>query len=332
MQRVTVPPGMSTGQTIRIAAPGGQFFTATIPAGMEPGSVFIVQAPESATQPQSSWAQRVTMGLPVDEEASQVPVIVRQLTPAPAPQAVRHAECAICFEPLCEAPCGVFLDSRKRRVSIHFFNLEAARHWLRVGNGGCPLTRQPVTDVLEVPALAADPDGWFAAVDVNGDGALSMEEAVAALKAQLPLDYEKIDAALCDRSSALWQMWDADGSGKIERQELTGGLAQYIAQAFVRTTELSAIPDMRIDKSAWYSFWDQDCSGSLEREEVVRALIKTLKLSQDQSQVRSMRDSVEAVWPIFDVDGSGSIERGEFLAKDEGLADTIVATLEHREE
>ena len=37
--------------------------------------------------------------------------------------------------------------------------------------------------------------------------------------------------------------------------------------------------------------------------------------------------TVQAIWSIFDTDGSGSIERGEFLRPNEGLADTILATL-----
>jgi hypothetical protein len=44
-------------------------------------------------------------------------------------------------------------------------------------------------------------------------------------------------------------------------------------------------------------------------------------------QVAEMRGTVQAIWPIFDTDGSGSIERGEFLRPNEGLADTILATL-----
>jgi hypothetical protein len=44
-------------------------------------------------------------------------------------------------------------------------------------------------------------------------------------------------------------------------------------------------------------------------------------------QVTEMRSTVQAIWSIFDTDGSGSIERGEFLRPNEGLADTILATL-----
>ena len=49
------------------------------------------------------------------------------------------------------------------------------------------------------------------------------------------------------------------------------------------TREDSGVPDMA-DKARWYEYWDEDGSGTLEKEEVVRALLKTLKLTQDQQR------------------------------------------------
>jgi len=112
------------------------------------------------------------------------------------------------------------------------------------------------------------------------------------------------------------------------------------------------IPDMARDKLGWYNYWDEDNSGSLEKEEVVRALAKTLGLphaaraldshepsrnllgipvglSTSPARVQQMRSTVDAIWAVFDADGSQSIERDEFLRPGEGLADTIVATMQH---
>ena len=80
--------------------------------------------------------------------------------------------------------------------------------------------------------------------------------------------------------------------------------------------------------------WDSpagggDGNGVLDREEVVRALVKTLRLSTDAASVQQMRSTIDAIWGIFDTDGSGTTERREFLQAD-GLADTIVATLGQR--
>jgi hypothetical protein len=62
--------------------------------------------------------------------------------------------------------------------------------------------------------------------------------------------------------------------------------------------------------------------------EVVRALIKTFRLSNDLRKIEEMRQVVEAVWGMFDPDASNTISSAEFLERD-GLADTIVATARH---
>ena len=62
---------------------------------------------------------------------------------------------------------------------------------------------------------------------------------------------------------------------------------------------------------------------------MVRALLKTLQVTHDPVAVTQMRGTIDAVWCIFDDDGSGSIERDEFLRPGDGLADTIIATVEH---
>jgi len=265
----------------------------------------------------------------------------------------------ICFEPLHSGPVGIFLDASGRRVSNHFFNLEAARQWLASGNGQCPLTRTPVSSVVPVPSITSDPDGWFRICDVDGNGKLSRQECIECLKAQLPIDNTALDDAANDPSHPMWRNWDKDGSGSIERNELLapGGLADYVRQTFAQREPSAGPPDMRRDKLAWYRFWDEDGSGSLEKEEVVRALLKTLNLTQDPHKVEQMRSTIEAIWPVFDSDGSGSsaepdldtgtavfcnpqahnpgcvpnlaVEQNEFLAPGEGLADTIIATLAH---
>ena len=105
------------------------------------------------------------------------------------------------------------------------------------------------------------------------------------------------------------------------------GLVAYVRTAFERRGGPGAIPDIRSDKEGWYRYWDEDNSGTLEKEEVVRALLKTLGLTSDQPRVQQMRATIDAIWPIFDTDGNNSIDREEFLAPNEGLADTIIATV-----
>jgi Ca2+-binding EF-hand superfamily protein len=346
---VTVPAGMGPGRQLRVQN-GPRQFDVTIPPGVSAGQQFLMEIaapPPTAAPP---VAEAIPMGLPLEMEAPargggaaatappgaslqrrQSETTGRFIVEAnPRSQAEMKAECPICFEPLCAAPVGVFLGTDGKRTSQHFFNLEAAREWLQSGTGMCPLTRKPIRSVLEVPDLRSDPEGWFKAVDMDGDQRLSRAEIVEALKAQLSVDMAALDAAAADPEHWMWQAWDTDGSGYVERAELLQpqGLVAYVRSAFERAQQdAEAIPDIMRDKDAWYRYWDEDNSNALDKEEVVRALLKTFRMTSDQAKVQQMRNTIDAIWPIFDDDNSGVIERDEFLKPNDGLADTIIATL-----
>jgi len=307
-----VPEGVKAGDQLQFQTLTGQLMQVPIPVGVNPGDHMVVQLPAASPVP---------MGTPVQPR--------HVVSARSVPSIARYAECPICFEPLHAAPTGVFVNAQGKRVSNHFFRLDAAREWLASGNGMCPITRKPISSVATVPAVQTDPDGWFAICDINGDGKLSRKEALECLKAQYAVDVGLLDQAVADESHWMWQQWDSDRSGFLERHELLAkpnGLVASIQQLFPATPR-GVIPDLHADKAGWYDFFDADRSGSLEQEEVVRALIKTLGLSQNQAKVREMRETVQMIWPIFDHDGSGSIERGEYLKPNDGLADTILATL-----
>ena len=82
-----------------------------------------------------------------------------------------------------------------------------------------------------------------------------------------------------------------------------------------------------------YAFWPLLKPGGVllgddaKNHRVFRALVKTFRMASDQGKVQQMRGTIDAVWPIFDDDNSGVIEREEFLKPNDGLADTIIATL-----
>jgi hypothetical protein len=80
------------------------------------------------------------------------------------------------------------------------------------------------------------------------------------------------------------------------------------------------------EKEKWFDYWDEDDSGELDLEEAVRALAKTFGLSDNLAKLRTIRDTVSAVWTIFDTDGGGGIDKFEFVQPD-GLADTIIASV-----
>jgi len=216
------------------------------------------------------------------------------------------------------------MRKERTRSCAHFFHLACANE-LRVHHSQCPICRAPFNGVLPVPSPGEDPDGWFAAVDVDGDGRLSPSEVLEALRAQIRCDWHAIERQL----PKMWRKWDINGDGYVEKNELVsrGGLIEYVTKHFPKRTERERPPPPSIARAPneWFEYWDEDDSGELEKEEVVRALIKTFGLGQDMPSLRNIRAIVDAVWCVFDPDGSGAVDRREFLMRD-GLADTIVAS------
>jgi len=77
-----------------------------------------------------------------------------------------------------------------------------------------------VAAVVEVPDVRTDPVGWFRIVDNDGNGRLSKKEVVEALKAQLPIDFRRLDLEMANPESTFsnyWRVWDVDGSGSVEQ-------------------------------------------------------------------------------------------------------------------
>ena len=136
------------------------------------------------------------------------------------------------------SPVGVFVDQTGKRVSKFYYNLSAAKQWLAAGIGSEPITGQPTHGVLEVPCPDQDLRGWFKAVDVDGNGELTRDEVVEALRALVPLDLKALDAATTDE--AMWARFDPDGSGAIDFEELSAkglhrnacfSILRYLSQA-----------------------------------------------------------------------------------------------------
>ena len=122
-----------------------------IPPGVPPGASFVFEIPEGRPPP---------MGIPVSVGGGGAGQMTVGTT---LPPAKKFAECPISYEPLCNAPVGVFVDSRGARVSGHYYSLAAAQEWLASGNGMCPMTRRPVASVMAIPDVRTDPEGWFSA-------------------------------------------------------------------------------------------------------------------------------------------------------------------------
>jgi hypothetical protein len=202
-----------------------------------------------------------------------------------------------------------------------------------------------VAAVVQVPDPLHEVESWYKLVDIDGDGHLSREEVVQALRALLPLDLSALDAATS--SEEMWDAFDPDHSGTIELEELScrGGLLSYIQSTFGRaaskvsphhnlhhkprhstllhhyslehnlplfdraTSQVQVevpIPDIATDRMAWFRFFDKDDSNSLDKDECVRAIIKTIDFGTDLNRIAAVRTQVDTLWSLFDTEGTGA--------------------------
>ena len=136
------------------------------------------------------------------------------------------------------------------------------------------------------PSDIKDLKDMFLALDVNGDGNLSLEEIKEGLK----------DRSDVDNIMGMLQAADTDGSGDINYTEFIAATMsanifmneQYLRQAF--------------------NMFDKDGSGKIDNEEVV-ALLQ----GDDMSNIVDKADIMKALEEI-DGDGDGEIDFDEFMA------------------
>ena len=184
--------------------------------------------------------------------------------PADAPgevrEAVEHAECCICFDALCEQSTSV-LTRRGQRVCGHFFHSTCCEAFASGHHGGstCPICRAGFDGALKVPSIEVDPPGWFKAVDIDGNGRLSQPEVREVLKAQLAVDWRKLEQQLPD----LWVQWDRNGDGTLDKHEVIS-MARYMKERLPRVAD-APVPSIETNKDAWFAYFDEDGSGSLEK-------------------------------------------------------------------
>ena len=86
-------------------------------------------------------------------------------------------------------------------------------------------------------------------------------------------------------------------------------------------------PDIRDDGDAWFSYWDKDRNGALSCDEVKLACRSTF-VDRHGGDPRQMADIDEAIEMTFVCFGEGGkISRKQFLERNTGLRDTLLASL-----
>jgi len=241
-----------------------------------------------------------------------------------------HAECAICFEPLCSEKLSVFKNRRNKRICHHFFHSSCCENLSNENHKECPLCRIPFHTLQVVPDINVQPNDWFDCCDKDHDGELNTREVFEILRAQFPIDHEQLEKDL----PTLWSRWDPSMDGQIQKEEFLGpqGLLSFVKEHFVKLkNDKGPVPDICTHKNEWFAYFDEDSSGELSQEEVVRGLIKSFHIGQDLRQVEVLKQTVSSVWFMFDSDGSGEIDKQEFLNAD-GMADSLIASRQYSQQ
>ncbi|KAH9261377.1 hypothetical protein BASA81_000009 [Batrachochytrium salamandrivorans] len=242
-----------------------------------------------------------------------------------------HNECSICCEEMPLLPSGVLLDKQGKRICRHYLHVKCAEMLINSGHNNCPTCRARFDSLQPVPNLETDARRWFQTVDFDGNGKLSKFEVLDLVKTFLGgMEVSKLEQEF----DLFWRRWDRNGDGEISFSELCdpkSGLMADFKHKFQRPTgsnQLGESPKLSVGTMRqWFEYWDQDGNGSLDKDEVIRALIKTFSLSSDLYKVNELRDTVNNIWGAFDFDGSGEISQQEFVQREVGLGESLVASL-----
>ena len=120
--------------------------------------------------------------------------------------------------------------------------------------------------------------------------------------------------ALARHPDAWFAHWDEDGSGTLDKQEVTRALVKTLLSSESEASRTRARARRARDRRRTPSDVDVDVYEGASYGRLLTAV----------AAAREARRVVDAIWPVFCADGSAGVDRAAFLAPD-GLAEAIVA-------
>ncbi|CAK8993542.1 Ultraviolet-B receptor UVR8 (Protein UV-B RESISTANCE 8) (RCC1 domain-containing protein UVR8) [Durusdinium trenchii] len=203
------------------------------------------------------------------------------------------AECPICLEPLCRSTPTAFVADTA--VCLHFLCSTCARGYASSTSSQgealrCPECRRHAVEMRPVPSLCEDPLSCFEFLAANEDH-LAQPMLLRTLSSLLPLESDALEA----QGEALEQEVHA-------ADFLTNGLFVWVwrhVQEHQRCMTLGPVPDLE-ERRAWFKYWNLSGSGQLSRSEVLRAILRSFRVtSLEKQKVKDLQSRVDKVWEMW---------------------------------
>lgn len=205
------------------------------------------------------------------------------------------SECPICLEPLCRSTPTAFVADRA--ICLHFLCVNCARGYASSTNSQgdalrCPECRRHAVDMQPLPSMCQDPLTCFEFLS-GEENYLARPMLLRTLSALLPLDSEALEA----QGDALDPEVRAEDFISNPLFVWVWRHLQEHQQWMLRSS--SAAPNLD-DRRAWFKYWNFSNTGHLTRREVLRAILRSFRVtSLEKQKISDLRSRVEKVWDVW---------------------------------
>eukprot|EP00419_Tripos_fusus_P006862 CAMPEP_0172681626 /NCGR_PEP_ID=MMETSP1074-20121228/17590_1 /TAXON_ID=2916 /ORGANISM="Ceratium fusus, Strain PA161109" /LENGTH=324 /DNA_ID=CAMNT_0013500157 /DNA_START=386 /DNA_END=1360 /DNA_ORIENTATION=+ len=132
-------------------------------------------------------------------------------------------------------------------------------------------------------------------------GLMARSTLVRAISAMLPIDADKLSAAVEGGSLIDDGLGGGHGLGQeiAAAEFISGGLYAWVwrhDEEHRRCSALGPLPDLT-NRAEWFRYWNICGTGALSRGEVLRAVLRTLEVcTLDRKRVADLRRRVDSLW------------------------------------